>query len=94
MPHTPLHRALGREASELTTDLFEEAVSKAIEETDSLDWKAALPEKGPEFAKDVAAMANSGGGLIVYGVKEVDGQSRPQESFAVSRTGAIARNVG
>lgn len=50
-------------------------MAKGIEETDSLDWKTALPDKGPEFAKDVAAMANSGGGLIVYGVKEVEGES-------------------
>ena len=42
--------------------------------TIDLDWKSALPPaKGlsqTDFPKDVAAMANSGGGLIVFGVQE------------------------
>ncbi|NKF31748.1 ATP-binding protein, partial [Pseudomonas sp. BGM005] len=43
-------------------------------EADDLDWKRDLPPtKGlsaTDFPKDVAAMANSGGGVIVYGVEE------------------------
>ncbi|MFC5679104.1 helix-turn-helix domain-containing protein [Aeromicrobium endophyticum] len=43
-------------------------------ETNDLDWKSDLPPaKGlsqTDFPKDVAAMANSAGGLIVYGVRE------------------------
>lgn len=43
-------------------------------ETHDLDWKAQLPSiRGipqSDFPKDVAAMANSGGGMIVYGVEE------------------------
>lgn len=43
-------------------------------ENDDLDWKQALPpeveKKRLEFAKDVAAMANTRGGLIIYGVRE------------------------
>lgn len=51
------------------------------ERTD-LDWKRKLPLTAPkdeakakqaqqlELAKDIAAMANSGGGMIVYGVQE------------------------
>lgn len=43
-------------------------------ETNDLDWKSELPPaKGltqTDFPKDVAAMANSGGGLIIYGVRE------------------------
>lgn len=39
-----------------------------------MDWKSKLPPReGPpntDFPKDVAAMANSGGGVIVYGVQE------------------------
>ncbi|MFS0717117.1 AlbA family DNA-binding domain-containing protein [Arthrobacter phoenicis] len=41
-----------------------------------LDWKQCLPMDGKkpdwkqEFAKDVAAMANTGGGTIVFGVTE------------------------
>ncbi|ACZ22389.1 predicted transcriptional regulator with HTH domain protein [Sanguibacter keddieii DSM 10542] len=43
-------------------------------ETNDLDWKSELPPaKGlpqTDFPKDVAAMANSGGGVIVFGVRE------------------------
>ena len=44
-------------------------------ETNDLDWKKHLPPaKGlpqTDFPKDVAAMANSGGGVIVFGVRDV-----------------------
>lgn len=74
---TPLHLALGEDASPFDMDLLERAVASSIEETDDLDWKQVLPRKdaNEEFAKDVAAMANSGGGMIVYGIAETDGPS-------------------
>ena len=55
--------------------MISEAIAQAVEEDTNLDWKESLPhkEEKDEFAKDTAAMANSGGGVIVYGVKEVDG---------------------
>lgn len=74
MSFTALHRALGVAPGALTDDLLDEAVAAGVVETDDLDWKAELPPaKGlptTDFPKDVAAMANSGGGLIVYGVLE------------------------
>ena len=64
----------------LTFEMVQRAVAERVEERADLDWKTTLPlqvngnealeEKAAEFAKDVAAMANSGGGLIVYGVQE------------------------
>lgn len=74
---TPLHLALGEDVSPFDMDLLERAVASSIEETDDLDWKQVLPRKdaNEEFAKDVAAMANSGGGMIVYGIAEADGPS-------------------
>ncbi|WP_369745635.1 helix-turn-helix domain-containing protein [Paenarthrobacter sp. AMU7] len=43
-------------------------------ESHDLDWKSQLPAKKAlpqsDFPKDVAAMANNGGGLIVYGMNE------------------------
>ena len=52
----------------------ENPCSRPVVETDDLDWKSELPSaKGlsaTDYPKDIAAMANSGGGLIVYGVKE------------------------
>jgi hypothetical protein len=53
-----------------------------VAERTDLDWKRQLPLTAPkveakakqaqqlELAKDIAAMANSGGGMVVYGVQE------------------------
>lgn len=74
MPFTPLHRALGIEPGSVTTELLDAAVAAGVIETDDLDWKAQLPPmKGlsqTDFPKDIAAMANRAGGVIVYGVSE------------------------
>lgn len=75
MTFTALHRALGAEPGPLTDALLDAAVAAHVEEASDLDWKSELqPARGlsqTDFPKDVAAMANSGGGLIVYGVCEV-----------------------
>ncbi|WP_435298405.1 AlbA family DNA-binding domain-containing protein [Timonella sp. A28] len=74
MTFTSLHRALGVAPGPLTDDLLYAAVSNGVVETNDLDWKSELPPaKGlpqTDFPKDVAAMANSGGGIIVFGVRE------------------------
>jgi hypothetical protein len=74
MTFTALHRALGLPPSPLTSEILDEAVAAGVIETDDLDWKSELPPVGDlsktDVPKDIAAMANSGGGLIVYGVKE------------------------
>jgi hypothetical protein len=74
MTFTALHRALGRVPSPLTDDLLDAAVAAGVAEANDLDWKSELPPaKGlpqTDFPKDVAAMANSGGGVIVFGVRE------------------------
>lgn len=75
MRFTSLHKALGLEPSEqLTAAILESAVDEGVPEAENLDWKQKLPEvrslSGSDVKKDIAAMANSGGGLIVYGVKE------------------------
>ncbi|WP_353711492.1 ATP-binding protein [Arthrobacter sp. K5] len=55
--------------------MIQQAVSDEVRERSDLDWKRELPhgnseETRDEFTKDVAAMANSGGGTIVFGVEE------------------------
>lgn len=74
MPFTALHRALGKEPGPLTTELLDDAVQAGVQEAGDLDWKKQLLEKkglpNTDFPKDVAAMANSGGGLIIFGVRE------------------------
>lgn len=72
---TPIHRALGLEPGDLTMNDINQVIAEKVEETADLDWKKkfygtqnnAVME---EVAKDIAAMANSGGGWIVFGIKE------------------------
>jgi len=74
MSFTALHRALGVAPGPLTDELLDAAVAAGVTETSDLDWKSELPParglSQSDFPKDVAAMANSGGGLIVFGVRE------------------------
>lgn len=79
---TPLHARLGEATTPLTYELIERACAEGVSERADLDWKKTLPltadKSDPkakqhqqlELAKDVAAMANSGGGMIVYGIDE------------------------
>jgi hypothetical protein len=71
---TAIHRALGLPPQPLDWALIEQAVSSHVREQSDLDWKRerhdAKDDWQDEFAKDAAAMANSGGGLLVLGVNE------------------------
>lgn len=75
MDFTSIHRAVGAAPAPVTDDHLDSAVEAGVGETHDLDWKSQLPQMKAlpqsEFPKDVAAMANNGGGLIVYGVTEV-----------------------
>ncbi|WP_247674535.1 helix-turn-helix domain-containing protein [Micromonospora sp. C51] len=75
-----IHAQLGEVSGELTYQLLASAVTEQMPEAEDLDWKATLPGKDDtqldEFAKDVAAMANTAGGLIAYGVAEDRGTGR------------------
>lgn len=81
---TPIHRALGLEPGNLTLNDINQIIAGKVEETADLDWKKkfysiqnnAVME---EVAKDIAAMANSGGGWIVFGIKE-DGENNAASS--------------
>lgn len=71
-----IHAELGLSPTPLTHDMVVQAIAQRVRENADLDWKQALPpdveKKKWEFAKDVAAMANTRGGLIVFGVREVN----------------------
>lgn len=73
---TALHRLLGLPASTLSDDMINDAVAQELRETDDLDWKSDPPPRRAlnetDFPKDVAAMANRGGGTLVYGVTEAE----------------------
>lgn len=74
MTFTALHRYLGDAPGPITGEMIDRAVAQGLRETDDLDWKSELPPLGmivnSDFPKDVAAMANSGGGTLVFGVTE------------------------
>lgn len=74
MLHTPLHRFLGEPPGPITDQMIDEAVAQCIAENDELDWKSSLPEqrkfRESNIVKDIAALANAGGGMIVFGIEE------------------------
>lgn len=87
MAFTSLHRALGLPPSPLQYSMLLRAIHEGLQERDDLDWKKELPNpQNPtakvEFAKDVAAFVNNGGGLIVYGVAESDSAAASIESVS------------
>jgi hypothetical protein len=75
---TRLHEYLGQAPGPITYEMVAQAAAAQLDETDDLDWKEHLPSFAPkagvwnEFAKDVAAMANTRGGLLIYGVRDSD----------------------
>lgn len=72
-----LHELLALTAPRpLTIEDITRAIALNLDEDEALDFKAQLrtdEHAKAELAKDVAAMANSGGGLIVYGIGEAPG---------------------
>ena len=65
------------EKEDYTIDDIDQLIKDQIEESIHLDYKSArsLSKKDKqknEIAKDVSAFANSDGGIIIYGVEEVD----------------------
>lgn len=63
--------------------MIEQLVEQQAEETSDLDFKQVLPigkgEWREETAKDFAAMANSGGGVVLYGIAEERGRGTAKE---------------
>lgn len=99
MAFTPLHRALGLPPSELVFTMLHSAIERQVTEKGDIDWKERLPDsRNPnapeEFAKDVAAMVNGGGGMIVYGVAEDRASSAAKDIVPVEAwTDALERKL-
>ncbi|MGO4583989.1 helix-turn-helix domain-containing protein [Arthrobacter sp. 2RAF6] len=87
-PFTRIHQHLGIAPGPLTFEQVCEAAEGGLEEAENLDWKRQLPSKPgagewSEFVKDVVAMANTAGGLLVYGITD-DGELVGVEERAVA----------
>ncbi|WP_374215689.1 AlbA family DNA-binding domain-containing protein [Streptomyces drozdowiczii] len=55
--------------------MVQRAAADTLEESDDLDWKEQLPQpprdgRWNELTKDIAAMANTCGGLLIFGVQD------------------------
>jgi len=66
---------LGHRFERIDWETLQRAKDERIEESRTLDFKEALPdieskESKREFLEDVCALANTAGGLLLYGVKE------------------------
>lgn len=69
-----LVRVLSVAADGLEETVFGDLVTNAVVEHQRLEYKSQLPGTSPddrrEFSRDVAAMANGGGGIIAIGIEE------------------------
>jgi len=77
--------------------IVEQYITDQIQENLNLDYKAAgafskenkvKDKKIEDISKDVSAMANSQGGVIIYGVKEFEGEKRflPEKIDPIDQT--------
>jgi Putative DNA-binding domain len=66
---------------QIDENLLNQVCLEQWDESATLEFKAMLPQSAPddkskqEFLKDVAALANAGGGDVVYGISEVNGKA-------------------
>lgn len=66
---------MGDEASVEELRAFLHLDERPLQEDTSLEFKSRLDSDAAELARDVCALANGGGGLILYGVEEREGRA-------------------
>ena len=70
-----LRRILGVDERDVSYERLLDALGVggkgSLFESDQLDYKSELPQDSKKFAKAVTAFANKGGGVLVYGIKDV-----------------------
>ena len=88
MATTRLREIFGVEPSKLTCETIEQIVDQKVREDTDLDFKATLYGNGDsdrrDLAGDVAALANTVGGLLLLGVAEEDGAAIAAPGVAIS----------
>jgi len=82
-------QVLGKKKETLNWDDIERLVRESTPESHTLDFKSQLPtgdEAGRlELARDMCSLANTRGGLIIYGVKEKDDQAAEITPVAIGK---------
>jgi len=53
-------------------DFLQKLINHEIKESSILEYKRELPQNNSELAKDISSFANSNGGIIIYGIEEID----------------------
>src|SRR6266851_2697472 len=51
-------------------DIIQAPTNRSLEETVTFDGKREIPAQNIETAKDVSALANTSGGVLIYGLAE------------------------
>lgn len=64
-----LQRVLGISRDDLGVDTFQRLIDSHEPESQHLEFKELLVDS--EIAHDVTAMANGGGGVVIYGIKDI-----------------------
>jgi hypothetical protein len=78
----------------LSEEMLQKLIDDQVEESLTLDYKAAAAlaredKKKEDITKDVSAMANSAGGVIVYGIREFSSKAKshlPEKIDPVDRS--------
>lgn len=77
--YSELHRVLGMSAGPITDEMIDALIAQQTAETRGLDFKQSAPReaeiKNSDLIKDIAAMANSGGGVIIFGITDDGGKA-------------------
>lgn len=68
--------------NEVNQDFLESLIKNGIEENIHLDYKEQLGSNA-EIAKDLSSFANSDGGIIIYGIREVN--NKPTEIILINQ---------
>ncbi|MDT7858186.1 ATP-binding protein [Rubrivirga sp. S365] len=77
VPTKNIHESFSRFFEEPTRETLRDLLRTNFGETDQLDFKASWPDF-PKVARHVLAIANSGGGAIVFGVEEAENSLDPK----------------
>jgi hypothetical protein len=88
----------GRRLSTLTKSDLDGLIQRGVSESMYLDYKREIglgsDENRKEFLKDVTAFANSGGGVLVYGIDELRDSAGKPTGLPGSLGGVECGNVG